>query len=165
MRLLLLLGLLWLTGCIHQASLPLTYCQSETLREAQWLVKAVDQQQQSTDFIMATAESADQLTLLAFNPVGAKLFSAVLRSGGLQVEQARFYQGLNARDVSAAIALFIYRDRAPQCWQMPGAEVIGDLQTTRLMMRGKLYVLINKDYPNQIHLPAAGLTITLTEME
>ena len=162
MRVALLAGLLWLSGCASQTRTLATDCLAEgEPRLAGQFALVVEQQQRAHRLLIASQWQQGQLQLVGFNPVGAKLFQGRLEKGRVTVDTTRLYRGPAVESLLWGLLIHQLRDTLPACW--PSVQLETKAGVLSLRQGDKL--IYSAVVPNRFTLPVEEVSVRLKRLD
>lgn len=156
--------LLGISGCAHQPPRLNPACPS-TANGDETLLLGVTHNGSVEQLLLHTQIEGEQMTFVALNPVGVRLFNGHIQQGHIRVQSAAHYRGADPATLIWGYRLWQQRDQAQACWTGAAYQLV--TQTDELQLRKGKRLLAHwwAKTPDMIDLPSAGLRIKLRSMD
>lgn len=159
MRFLLPLLLLWLTGCAAPLVSTRGDCRPAIAdgQAVQLTLRSADGKRQQLS--LHNRWQADELQLVAINPVGAVLFSGSLGDQTITSRASPLYRGVDPELLLRVYGWWLQRDNRAPCWQTGGLSVHSLADGEQQLTAGRLQLLWHPEHPERVGLPRQGLEL------
>lgn len=165
LRLAVLGNVIWLVACATAPRAIDGECvvMEDSRLEGQFVLE-VTQGQQNQQLLVVNQWHQQQLQLIGFNAVGAKLFNGQLHGNQIVVDTSRLYRGPAAEFLLWALVLHQLREQLPNCWSSVTVQVgPGDPpQQVRLRDGGK--PIFSSNAATGYALPAEGIEVRVRQL-
>lgn len=160
-RIILLGGLLWLTGCASQVRNIDAHCLAMgDARLAGQFALVVEHEQSTYQLLVVNQWRDQQLQFVGFNAVGAKLFQGQLDRGQISADSIRLYRGPDAQSLLWGLLMHQLREQLPDCWPPGQLEVQGE--TVSLQQKGR--IIFSSVAKNQFVLPPRDIRVRVERL-
>ncbi len=169
-RLVLVIGLFWLTGCAsHQPVLPqdcLTAGDARLAGQFALVVTPIAESGIAKDpsnrrVLIASQWQNEQLRFVGFNAIGAKLFHGHMAQGQFMTEASPLYRGAAVESLMWGLLVHQLGTHLPACW--PQGQV--RKESNRFVLYQDKQVVYRSSASGQFTLPSENVAVRIERLE